>query len=40
MTEKDFFKIDKFNIQGLNYLQVSLEISEKEKFMKEIKKII
>ena len=40
MTEKDFFKINKFNIKELNYLQVSLEISKKEKFMKEIKKII
>ena len=39
MTEKDFFKIKRFNIKKLDYLRVALEIKEKKKFINEIKKI-
>ena len=39
MTEKDYFKINKFQIKDINYLKVSLEIFEKEKFFKKILKL-
>ena len=39
MTEKDYFKINKFKIKNINYLKVSLEIFEKEKFLKKIMKL-
>ena len=39
MTEKDYIKIKKFNINGLNYLKVSLEIKDKEKFLNKIIKL-
>ena len=40
MTEKDFFKVNNFDINEINYLKVSLEIQNKEKFLNRIKKII
>ena len=39
MTEKDYFKIKKFNINEIEYLKVSLDIDEKEKFLDAIYKI-
>ena len=39
MTEKDYFKIKDFNISTIDYLKVSLEIIEKEKFIKTIARL-
>ena len=39
MTEKDYFKIKDYNINDINYLNVTLEITEKEKFLKIITKL-
>ncbi len=39
-TEKDFFKINNFNLPEINFLKVSLEFVEKEKFINRIQKII
>ncbi len=39
MTEKDFYKMGEFKSNDLNYLRVSLEISNKEKLMEKIKKL-
>ena len=39
-TEKDFFKINNFNLHEINFLKVSLEFVEKEKFISRIQKII
>ena len=36
MTEKDYFKIKEFDIDNLEYLKISLEINDKEKFIKTI----
>ncbi len=36
MTEKDFYKTKHFNFKELKCLKVSLEINEKEKFLKKI----
>ncbi len=36
-TEKDYFKMKHFDINELNYLKISLEISEKEKFIEMAK---
>ena len=36
MTEKDYFKVKKFNIHSINYLKVNLVIQEKEKFINRI----
>ena len=36
MTEKDYFKIKEFDIDNLEYLKISLEITDKEKFIKTI----
>ena len=38
MTEKDYYKIKKFNLKNINYLKVNLEI-KKKKFLK-IKKFM
>ena len=35
-TEKDYYRIKKFNFKKINYLKVKLNILEKEKFMKQI----
>ncbi len=39
MTEKDFFKLNDFKLENLNYLKVSLEIKNKEKLLSRINKI-
>jgi tetraacyldisaccharide 4'-kinase len=39
MTEKDFFKIKDYNINNIGYLNVTLEVIEKEKFLKVITKL-
>jgi tetraacyldisaccharide 4'-kinase len=36
MTEKDYFKMKDFNIDNIEYLEISLDIKEKEKFIKTI----
>tara|TARA_B100001057_G_C22815050_1_gene937032 strand:- start:667 stop:1593 length:927 start_codon:yes stop_codon:yes gene_type:complete len=36
MTEKDYFKINNYNLNNIKYLKVSLEIKKKEKFMNMI----
>ena len=39
MTEKDYFKVNKFNLDKINYLKVTLEIYEKEKFLSKVKSL-
>lgn len=39
MTEKDYFKLNHFKLDKINYLKVSLEINKKENFINEILKI-
>ena len=39
MTEKDFFKLKKFNFKNLKYLKVSLEIKNRKKFLSKILEI-
>ena len=39
MTEKDYFKIKDLNFTNIKYLKISLEVNEKEKFIKTIDKI-
>ena len=39
MTEKDYFKIKNFNEPEIQYLEVSLEIKQKEKFIKKISQL-
>ena len=39
MTEKDYFKIKDFNQPEIKYLEVSLEIKQKEKFIKKISQL-
>ena len=39
MTEKDFFKVNNFNLDNINYLKVSLEIPNKKDIINEIKKL-
>jgi len=39
MTEKDFFKLNNFNLDNINYLKVSLEIPNKKDIINEIKKL-
>jgi tetraacyldisaccharide 4'-kinase len=36
MTEKDYFKINKYNLKDINYLKVSLEIDKKEKLISKV----
>jgi tetraacyldisaccharide 4'-kinase len=38
MTEKDYLRIQHFNFTTINYLEVNLEIREKQKFIKAITK--
>jgi len=38
MTEKDFFKVNNFNLDNINYLKVSLEIPNKKDIINEINK--
>lgn len=39
MTEKDFFKIEKYKIDNINYLKVSLEITNQEKLLQKINEL-
>ena len=39
MTEKDYFKVRNFRNIEIDYLKVSLEINDKEKFIKKITKL-
>ena len=39
MTEKDFFKVNNYNLNNINYLKVSLEIPNKKDIINEIKKL-
>ena len=39
MTEKDYFKINHFNIKKINYLKVSLELEKKEMLLNRIRSI-
>ena len=34
MTEKDYFKIEKFKFKNIGYLKVSLNIDKKEELIK------
>ena len=36
MTEKDYFKMNNYKFENINYLKVSLEINEKKKFLNRI----
>ena len=38
MTEKDYFKIKDFKIDGINYLKVTLEIKSRERLLARMKK--
>ena len=40
MTEKDYFKINHFNLERIKYLKIILKISKQEKFIDEIRKLI
>ena len=40
MTEKDYYKIKKFNINEIKYLKVSLFLENKEYLISTIKKIL
>lgn len=39
MTEKDYFKVHKYNLQEIDYLKIKLNIHEKEKLLKKINSI-
>ena len=39
MTEKDYFRIKDFKLNNLNFLEVSLEIKEKDKLIKIIQNL-
>ena len=39
MTEKDYYKINDFKLKELDYIKVSLEINQKEKFLNKIRSI-
>ena len=36
MTEKDYFKINNYKLENINYLKISLKIYEMEKFINSI----
>ena len=36
MTEKDYFRIEKFNLSEVNYLKMDLKIEGKDQFLKKI----
>ncbi len=38
-TEKDFYKFNRFNIERIEYLKVSLIMNEKQKFLKKFSKL-
>ena len=37
-TEKDYFRIKRYNISEIQYLEVKLEIKDEHKFIKEVEK--
>ena len=37
MTEKDFYKIEKYNFDKVNFLKVELKIADQENFIKVLK---
>ena len=39
-TEKDYFRIEHYKIPNIQYLDVSLEIKDRNKFEREIKKYL
>lgn len=39
MTEKDYFKINHFNIKNINYLKISLELEKKEMLLNRIRSV-
>ena len=39
MTEKDYFKIKDFNEPEIKYLEISLEIKQKEKLIQKISQL-
>ena len=39
MTEKDYFKIEKFKFKNIGYLKVSLNIDKKEELISRINKL-
>ena len=39
MTEKDYFRIKDFKLNNLNFLEVSLEIKEKDKLIEIIQNL-
>ena len=39
MTEKDYFKVNKYELGKINYLKVNLEIYEKERLLNKIKSL-
>jgi tetraacyldisaccharide 4'-kinase len=39
MTEKDYFKINHFNIKKINYLKISLELEKKEMLLNRIRSV-
>ena len=39
MTEKDFYKFKSYKTNRMNYLKVSFELEQPEKFIKKIKEV-
>ena len=39
MTEKDYFKVKKYNFNEIKYLKISIEIKEKDKFFNKINRL-
>ena len=40
MTEKDYFKIDHFNLEKIKYLKILLKVDNQEIFIDEVRKLI
>ena len=39
MTEKDFFKVENYNLKKIDYLKITLEIEEKNKLLNILKNL-
>ena len=39
MTEKDFYKVNEYQLKELDYVKVSLEVDKKEKLLNKIRSI-
>ena len=39
MTEKDYFKVKKYNLNEIRYLKISIELKEEEKFFENINRL-